>query len=242
VAAIRRRNKLCGSPPAEYAEGEDFYPVLLAIAGHDLRNQLQAIISAHRGLERHFPEGPEKLYLDLGKAAAARLTHQLEGILDALRLYQDKNQLPLGPVALAPLLSALDREMIEPAWRRNVTFEVALVRGRVISNANLLSSILRSLAHNAIKFTPSGGRVTVDCRKRGESVCIEVSDTGIGIAPDQVDRIFEAFYRADSESREGLGLFITWRAANLLRHMIEVESKMGAGSRFSIIAQSAKED
>ena len=56
-----------GSPSAEYAEGEDFYPVLLAIAGHDLRNQLQAIISAHRGLERHFPEGPEKLYLDLRK-------------------------------------------------------------------------------------------------------------------------------------------------------------------------------
>jgi two-component system phosphate regulon sensor histidine kinase PhoR len=226
-----------GAPSAEYAEGKDFYPVLLAMAGHDLRNQLQAIISAHRGLERHFPEGPEKLYLDLGKAAATRLAHQLEEILDALRLYQDKDRLPLGPVALAPILSVLDREMIEPAWRKNVTFEIALVREHVISNANLLSSILRNLAHNAIKFTPSGGRVTVDCRQRDESVCIAVSDTGIGIAPDQVERIFEAFYRADGESRDGLGLglFIAHRAANLLRHAIEVQSKPGAGSCFSLI-------
>jgi signal transduction histidine kinase len=86
--------------------------------------------------------------------------------------------------------------------------------------------------------------VTVDCRKRDECVCIEVSDTGIGIAPDQVDRIFDAFYRTDSESHEGLGLglFIARRAANLLQHMMEVESKVGAGSRFSIIAQSTKED
>jgi two-component system phosphate regulon sensor histidine kinase PhoR len=228
-----------GSPPAEYARGEDFYPVLLAMVGHDLRNQLQAIISAHRGLERHFPEGPEKLYLDLGKAAAARLTHQLEELLDALRLYQDKDRLPLAPVALAPILSALDREMIEPAWRKNVSFEVALVREHIVSNANLLSSILRNLAHNAIKFTPSGGRVTVGCRKRDESVCIEISDTGIGIAPDQAERIFEAFYRADSESDDGLGLglFIARRAANLLRHNIEVQSKPGAGSCFSIVAQ-----
>jgi two-component system, OmpR family, phosphate regulon sensor histidine kinase PhoR len=223
------------------ADGKDFYTVLLAMAGHDMRNKLQAIGSAHRGLEKHLPEGPEKLYLELGKVAVAQLSHQLDEILDALRLYQDNNELSLEPVALAPILSALDREMIEPAWRKNVEFEVGLIREHVLSNANLLASILRNLAHNAIKFTPAGGRVSVVCDRHDETISIAVHDTGIGIAPEQQARIFDAFYRIESGTGTGLGLglFIARRAADLLRHGIEVRSQPDKGSCFLLTAEAA---
>jgi signal transduction histidine kinase len=237
-------NSMGRKVPVDPTDRGEFYTVLLAMAGHDLRNKLQAVSSAHRGLEKHFPEGPEKLYLELGKTAIAQLSHQLDGILDAVRLYQDNDTVSLAPVALAPILSALDREMIEPAWRKNVAFDVSFAREHVVSNENLLSSILRNLAHNAIKFTPAGGHVTVNCVPRDHSVHIEVRDTGIGIAPDQHARIFDAFYRTAGDGSEGLGLglFIARRGAKLLQHSIEVQSEEGRGSCFSVVAELATHD
>ena len=223
----------------EVPETEDFYTILLSMAGHDLRSRLQVIASAHRLLEKKL-DGPEKIYLEHGQIAATQLSRQLEGILEAFRLYQDQHVV-VRPVALAPVMSLIEREAGVLARRKNIdfVFEPAVVR--VSSNGVLLTSILRNLVENALKYTAPGGRVTANCECDSSSVRIDVTDTGIGIAPAQLPKIFDAFHRVEGSAEEGLGLglFIAKRAARLLRHRLDVSSELGQGSRFSLVAERA---
>src|SRR6266446_4709919 len=102
----------------------------------------------------------------------------------------------------------------------------------------LLDGILRNLVSNAIKYTEPNGRILIGCRRSGQNVRIDVCDTGIGIAGEQLSRIFEAFTRLDSTRCDGLGvgLFIVRRAIEVLGHGIDVSSVASRGSRFSIFA------
>ncbi len=224
-------------------DATDFYTVLLSMVGHDLRNQLQVLASAHRGLEPHVGEGPQRRFLEYGKHATAQLTRQLDDLLDAMRLYQLQNRVTLESVPIQQVLNVLDLEMSQPAHSKDIMLEVAPTDVRIQSNPNLLLSILRNLTHNALKYTPEGGKVSVICSLRGSALQIDVTDTGIGIAPENLPRIFEPFSRveADREHGLGLGLFIARRAATMLDHAIEVQSAPGRGSRFSLIASVARD-
>jgi signal transduction histidine kinase len=223
----------------EIPETEDFYSVLLSMAGHDLRSRLQVITSAHRLLEKRL-DGADKIYLEHGQTAATQLSRQLEGILEAFRLYQ-ANHIVLGPVALAPVMRAIEREAGVLARHKRVDFVVEPADVRVCSNAILLGSILRNLVENALKYTAPGGRVMVSCHSSASSVQIDVSDTGVGIAPEHLPKVFDAFYRGEGDHAEGvgLGLFIAKRAARLLHHHLDVNSELGRGSRFSLVAELA---
>src|SRR5258708_36553532 len=102
--------------------------------------------------------------------------------------------------------------------------------------------MVRNLIRNGIAYSPSGGGVFVTSRYFGAELHIEVRDTGVGIRPNALSRIFGAFQRAD-ESRPdglGLGLFIVKHAADLLGHRIEVSSVEGRGSCFIVGANAAK--
>jgi CheY-like chemotaxis protein/anti-sigma regulatory factor (Ser/Thr protein kinase) len=112
----------------------------------------------------------------------------------------------------------------------------------VDSDAALLERMLRNLVANAVRYTRAGG-VVIGARRRGGSVRIEVVDSGIGIAAEHRQRIFEEFYQVRREggtSRAargmGLGLAIVRRFADLLGHDVTLESQPGRGSRFSIVA------
>jgi len=85
-------------------------------------------------------------------------------------------------------------------------------------------------------------RHLIGCRRSGSEVRIDVYDSGIGIAPEQLHRIFEAFERIDSARCEGLGigLFVVRRAVGLLDHRIEISSAVSQGSRFSIFAPRSR--
>jgi signal transduction histidine kinase len=103
----------------------------------------------------------------------------------------------------------------------------------------LLERILLNLVSNAVRYTTAGG-VVVGCRERGETVHIEVWDTGPGIPEDQRRNIFGEFYRlGDSHGGLGLGLAIVDRLCRLLHHPIELVSTMGKGSRFSVTVPAA---
>jgi two-component system, OmpR family, phosphate regulon sensor histidine kinase PhoR len=111
----------------------------------------------------------------------------------------------------------------------------------VMSDAVLLDGILRNLVRNAIKYTRQGGTILLGCRRRGPDVSIEVHDTGIGIPPHHLSKVFDAFHRVDSVDPNGLGLglFVVRRAVDVLGHRIEVQSRVGRGSSFSILARVA---
>ncbi len=100
-----------------------------------------------------------------------------------------------------------------------------------------------NLVHNAIKFTPPGGRITISARPLGDRVVISVSDTGIGITPEHLSRIFERFFKADksrASEGSGLGLAIAKHIVQAHNGEIWVESEQGKGSTFSFSLPRAK--
>ena len=123
------------------------------------------------------------------------------------------------------------------AERASLAFEVTCPESLplVLADASRIQQVVVNLVHNAIKFTPPGGQVVTGAEADGSNVCFWVRDTGIGIAPEDLPRIFERFYKVDrarSSSGTGLGLAIA-------RHMVEAhggkiwaESEPGKGSTF----------
>ena len=115
---------------------------------------------------------------------------------------------------------------------------VVRCRLSVRSDPRLLAQMMRNLVSNAVKYT-TAGKILVGCRRRGDRLLIEVWDTGIGIPADQLSSIFEEFRQLDNPARErskglGLGLAIVQRLAELLGHAIDVRSRPGKGSVFSV--------
>src|SRR6185503_4496190 len=110
----------------------------------------------------------------------------------------------------------------------------------VLGDEESLRQIVDNLLDNALKYTPARGRIEVSAQARDAEAVLEVSDTGIGIGPRDLERIFERFYRVDkARSRElggtGLGLSIVKHLAHSLGGRVAVESKLGRGSTFRIV-------
>ena len=130
-------------------------------------------------------------------------------------------------------------ERLRPqAERANLTLTVVLASAlpQVMVDADRIRQVVINLVHNAIKFTPPGGFITVTARCVHDSVVISVADTGIGIPADDVSRIFERFYKADrarSGGGTGLGLAIAKHTVQAHNGRIWVESVEGKGSTFS---------
>jgi signal transduction histidine kinase len=219
----------------------DFHAVLLAMAGHDLRQPLQIITGVHSWLSRRLTTGSEREFLRRGELAIAQLTEQLDQLIEALRLHPNAAGINLEPVEVIPLLARVCRESTTFAAQRGITIRMCHTSAVVMSDAVLLEGILRNLTRNALKYTPAGGRVLLGCRRRGLDVGIEVCDTGVGISPDHLQKVFEAFRRLDSTRSDGLGLglFVVRRAVDLIGHRVEVRSAVGRGSCFSVIAKRA---
>lgn len=214
-----------------------FYRSLLAMTGHDLRHPLQVIASVNALLSRSLSGDSEREYLARSLDAGLQLAKQLDRLIEALRVHERSEDFALQPVHLEFLLDNLKREHGGAAQIAGLNLRIVRSRAVVMSDPFLLEGILRNLIYNAIKYTPAGGRIVVGCRKTKAALRIEVHDTGIGISPDNLSKIFEAFRRIDPAASEGLGLglFIVRHAAESLGHKIEVRSTAGKGSCFAAV-------
>ena len=224
----------------EFRRSVDFHAVLLAIAGHDLRQHLQVILNTYGWLSEHVIGGLERERIERGQIAVAQMAEELHQLISALRIHANTGRIDLIPVWLGPLFSTVDEEIKELASQRGVQLRVLPTRAVIASDSMLLKSTIGNLVRNAVKFTPRGGRVLLGCRRCGRRVRIEVHDTGVGIPSKLLGKIFEAFHTIDPTESNGLGLglFVVSRAVELLRHEVEVQSKVGRGSCFSIFADA----
>ena len=185
-----------------------------------------------------------------GEGLRQRFASQLEEIDSLKRLIDqilvvaqaEAGQIPLAidSVDLGTLAASLV-EQIEPvAQSRGITMRCDHADDVVVQgDAEWLKRLVLNLLDNAIKFTPHGGRVTVDVSRMGAVARLAVRDTGIGIAPDVQPRIFERFFRADparSRGVEGIGLGLSLAKWIVDRHhgRLEVDSRPGQGSTFTI--------
>lgn len=212
----------------------------LAAASHDLRQPSHALgmFAARLGQLQHNAESShliEKLQL-----AVASLQELLDDLLDISRLDAKAVQFQLQSIALAGMFEQLRREMDVIAVERRLELRVRPTEVCVLSDPVLLHRILSNLLGNALRYTPTGG-VLLACRALadGKLARIEVWDTGVGIAPEHQQAVFDEFYRIDGANRDsgtgmGLGLNIVQRAAKLLGHRLQLCSQPGRGSRFSM--------
>lgn len=124
-----------------------------------------------------------------------------------------------------------------------VTLLVCAERLSVVTDPRLADTVVNNFVSNAIRYTPAGGRVQIQAHRRRSAIVIAVRDTGIGISPQHLERIFDRLYRVDkardrATGGSGLGLAIARRAAQSLGARIEVESKPGVGSEFRLLLPS----
>jgi len=219
----------------------DFSATLLAMAGHDLRQPLRLITSAHDVLAQTLDSEQQREELARAEDATAQLASMLGQLVDALQLRERSGDDLHVPVPLRPILEELAAEFAEMARLKGITFVVTAACGTALSHPVLLAGMLRNLIRNAIDYTSSGGGVFVTSRRCGSELRISVRDTGVGIGTNALSAIFTAFQRADKTRQDGLGLglFIVKHAADLLGHRVELRSAEGRGSCFAIVTNAA---
>jgi PAS domain S-box-containing protein len=212
----------------------------LAAASHDLRQPLQALDLQRAVLARRVAD-PEALQIlrELGLSLEVMRT-TLDALLDLSQLETGAIKAEIGEVRLDELFRRTASEFRSVATAKGLQLKVVSTSALVRSDPRLLERILQNLVCNAVKYTPAG-TVLLGARRRGARLRIEVWDTGIGIADDQLEAIFEEFYQVGNAARErrfglGLGLSIVRAAAELLGHRLEVCSRPGRGSVFAVEA------
>ena len=147
--------------------------------------------------------------------------------------------MPRENVALLPVLRETAAGLQASAEEKKVTLEVTGEDCTVSAVPRLLGEIAYNLMDNAIRYNVPGGSVTASCRREGTGAVLTVSDTGIGIPPEHINRVFERFYRVDkSHSRAsggtGLGLAIVKHAAEIHGARISLESAPGKGTTIAV--------
>ena len=170
------------------------------------------------------------------------LAQMVNELLDLSRIEQAATQLHLDDVAVGPLLTAGAARLRAFAERQGVDIRVVLPEADlplVWGDAERLGQLLLNLLHNAVKFSRSGGIVTVSARVEEDVVVMSVADTGVGIPRTDQPRIFERFFKVDrarerGQGGTGLGLAIARHIAEAHRGRIWFESEDGRGSTFFV--------
>ncbi len=245
----------------------------VANAGHELRTPLAAIKAAFETLGEIVGEDAGKLgdaerkaadrCLEIIAGQLQRLEEMLRDLLDLSRVEGSEVKPALEEISAAEVATDLRQALSPMAQQKRI--ELSLPDGaeaapgdgsepsmRFTSDRKLLILALKNLVENAIKYTPDGGKVSVTCQGDLRSgiaaatpeVVIRVSDTGIGIPAEHLDRVFERFYQVDpartgtnprvSGRGTGLGLSIVKHAVSALGGQVSVQSKLGEGSLFEV--------
>ncbi|HUQ82391.1 MAG TPA: ATP-binding protein [Gemmatimonadaceae bacterium] len=214
---------------------------LLAIVSHDLRNPLHTIQMAASFLieiaEDPTSQAPVKTQLAAIRRAATRGNALIQDLLDASRIEAGRLAVETMPIGAAMLVEDAVSEMAVLAAESSIALDGAWSGPptRVAADRERIGQLFANLIGNAIKFTPTGGRVTVSGRIDGSEAAFSVSDTGPGIPEDQVPRLFDRFWQAKQASRAGagLGLFIARGIVEAHGGQLAVESVVGSGTTFT---------
>lgn len=213
----------------------------LANMSHELRTPLNAVIGFSDILaEQVF--GPlteqQQQYVSDILESGQHLLSLVNDILDLAKIESGSLDLELGQVDLPAFIERTAHMFREKALRQGISLVCETDRNlSVIADERRLKQVLYNLLSNAIKFTPEGGRIAVRVARQGEHVLISVADTGVGIAREEQQKIFETFYQVDStltktKQGTGLGLALVRSIADLHDGHVWVESALGEGSEF----------
>lgn len=207
---------------------------------HELRTPIASLKVLLETLQGGALDDPKMAadFLNRALAEADRLAQMVNELGELSRIESGLVPLVKTPVAIGEVIGQVVERLSPQAERAGLTVDINNAGGlpRVMADAERISQVLVNIVHNAIKFTPAGGKITVSARVEGGRMLVSVTDTGIGIAPEDLPRVFERFYKADksrSSGGTGLGLAIAKHIVQLHGGKIWVESQQGKGSTFT---------
>ncbi len=227
----------------------------ISTASHEMRTPV-ASIEGYLGLALNPQcatiDDRARKYLEEAHASSQHLGHLFKDLLDVTKLDDKKVKVHLVPVEMVDLVRkivdghvpAMGEKHIKYTFGSDTGMNTSEGGGRAITQAayttvdvDFVHEIINNLVENAIKYTKEGGAIWVNVRGDGDHVLVNVTDTGIGISPDDLKHIFQKFYRVDnSQTREiggtGLGLYIVKMRAEAMGGKVWAESSFGEGSTF----------
>jgi len=239
------------SDVSQQKEAERARDDFLNHVAHELRTPLTNIRAYSETLSHDLLDDPEvqKECFNVINSETQRLSRLIEQILSVSQLEVGTAMIQMGEVRLDKLLRDAVQEIQAEADRKNIDLLLKLPTKvpRVRADRDRIAVVLINLLGNAVKYTPTGGQVELVCELKDESVELSVSDTGIGIADDVREKIFDKFYRVEDDyvaeqTGTGLGLAISREIVRLHGSDIVVESQPGAGSRFRLSLVRVVED
>ncbi|RYY98530.1 MAG: response regulator, partial [Comamonadaceae bacterium] len=220
-----------------------------AAASHDLRQPLHALSINATTLDILAQRGTDGLLKEVSRGIGSALQQSsglLDGLLDISRLDAHSIQAKFAPHEIGALLRAVRDEYAALAAQQGLSLALDLPEERLWArtDSDQLMRILGNLVNNAIKFTSQGGVTLTGRHDADGQVLVQVADTGIGIAPEQCERVFEEFYQVGNPSRDraqglGLGLAIVRRTAALLHIGLRLDSAPGRGTTFELRIEPA---
>ena len=220
----------------------------LATMSHELRTPLNSIIGFSEVLASNESLGErQRRYAANIQTSGKMLLGMINDILDLAKIESGKMEVRIDDFSIRDVCEALTNLTRPMADRKNITLECSLDEAIPLlrQDPGKVRQILYNLLSNAIKFTPEGGRITLRARAEGRWVVMEVEDTGIGIAEEDRETVFEKFRQAKVPGQEdnvltrehqgtGLGLSIVRELCKLLGGEIQLESRLGQGSTFTV--------
>jgi signal transduction histidine kinase len=213
----------------------------IANVSHELRTPMTSIRGFIEGiLDGTIPQDRQSYYLTIVRDETNRLNRLVNNLLDLAKMEAGELELKPRIFNVNELVRVCVIKLETLITDKNIQVEAIFEDEDVYASADVdaIERVLYNLVHNAIKFTPEEGRIKIATVKRKETVEVSVEDNGIGINPDELDMIWERFYKADkSRSRDkvgtGLGLAIVKTIINEHHQDIWVESAPGKGTKFT---------
>jgi signal transduction histidine kinase len=220
------------------AEAEALERQFLMSVSHELRTPLTAIRGHVEALREGLAEDPEAraASLDVVRAEADRLERLVDDLLDLAKLDAHRFTLTEEEVDLERLVETAYLARAEEAKLRRIAYDRLGDEAPVIhTDGDRVLQIVSNLLDNAFAWTPDGGRISVALAQANGTVSVAVEDTGPGVPEPERERIFRPFYSGDDSNGTGLGLAIARELANALGGRLELESRVGEGSRFELV-------
>ncbi len=238
---------------AKELEEEQEQSEFISTASHEMRTPV-ASIEGYLGLalnpQTATIDARAKQYLEAAHQASQHLGRLFKDLLDVTKLDDGRAKMRLVPVEIVTVVKEMaathEKEMVAKNLKYSFGTTATVKRDRQIEqlvyaavDLDFLREILDNLIENAIKYTPEGGEIWVNARGDGDKVVINVTDTGIGVSPEDAGHVFQKFYRVDnSQTRQiggtGLGLHLVKQRVEAMDGRVWVESAFGEGSTFFV--------
>jgi signal transduction histidine kinase len=239
---LDRNKKTLEENNAKLRELDQIKSRFFANISHELRTPLTLLIAPLETLLRRFNLDLEtKDLLVTMHSNGMRLLKLINDLLDLVRLESGRMETKLEPVDVAEFIKAISSAARQVANDKRLRLESVIdpSLGTVLADRDKLDKIILNLVFNALKFTPSGGRVELRAARKGEHFFLTVTDTGMGISEKDLPHVFDRFWQADGSSKRkyqgmGIGLALVKELAQVQGGEVAVQSQEGKGTIFTV--------